>query len=611
MKKQKRLISVSQKANPVFNHEDPKSAISVTGELFQSGRMRDASRLLVKEVLIHPENAQAQSLLDQVNYRRNGMMFYHEFNQKLPPAYKPSISLCLIAKNEEKSIAHCLNAYKGFVEEIIVVDTGSTDRTVEIARSYGAEIRSFPWVNDFAAARNVSIRDAKGDWILRTDADEWAEPAEMIKLINAAASNVADLYFCKTISSDLFETDPNAYGVQNLRLFRNHLGLTFEHAIHETVTTCAVARNGLRTAITNIIFLHSGYDVSKQDMEAKITRNLKICDSGLAKDPSDRFLRMVRGVIVYRKDKDQGTSEMEVACENLPQDVFPSKYLEMCYIFLIQHYAKCQNKEKVSKYIEEALTDFCLDALMLQYLGEKLLFSLGDIGYAVKVLHRALICHPSDMVSDILDPKYYNPDQVKRTLAEAYLLLGDQVNAERYAKETMPTGMVSRDDVHPIPTELNRIKKNLEMLNILVRKCVLNGMTDTPWIELAILELQLGRRGLSIICSEQALLQDPNNQQAFNLMGIAALQDKDFQLSQESFINALILNPASKNTRENLDNFCTIQGINTAEAIYKQGVNWYEHEHYQKAAYSFMIASKLDPQNQQSQKYLDACISHL
>ena len=247
MKKQKRNFSGAPKRVPIQSSSNYEAAITVANDLFQAGKMRDATAFLVKEVLLHPENEKAQALLNQMLFLRNGMMFYREFNQKNLPSILPSISLCMIARNEEKSIAHCLDAFKDHVQEIIVVDTGSTDRTVEIARSYGAEIRSFPWVNDFAAARNVSIQDAKGDWILRMDADEWAEPGELIKLLNAAVSGVADLYFCKTVSSDLYESDPNSFGVQNLRLFKNYLGLTFEHAIHETITTSLAIRKGLKT----------------------------------------------------------------------------------------------------------------------------------------------------------------------------------------------------------------------------------------------------------------------------------------------------------------------------------------------------------------------------
>ena len=610
MKKQKRNFSGAPKRVPIQTSGNNETTIAVANDLFQAGKMRDATALLVKEVLLRPENEQAQALLNQMLFRRNGMMFYREFNQKNLPSILPSISLCMIARNEEKCIAQCLDAFKDHVQEIIVVDTGSTDRTVEIARSYGAEVRSFPWVNDFAAARNVSIQNVKGDWILRMDADEWSEPAEMIKLLNAAASGAADLYFCKTVSSDLYEDDPNAYGVQNLRLFKNHLGLTFEHAIHETVTTSLAIRNGLRTAITNIIFLHSGYDVSEEDMEAKIARNLKICESGLAKDPDDRFLRMVHGIIAYRKAQDQGANEMETACTDLPQETFPSKYLEMSYIFLIQHHARCQNREKVAKFIEEALVDFCSDALMLQYLGEKLLFALGDAGYAVKVLNRALICNPSDMVSDLLDAEYYNPDQIKRTLLQAYVLLGERRFAERTAREVKQSRSKSEANVPVIVGEPSKIKEDLKLLDNALFEAALKAEEDIPWVRLAKLEFQLGRCGLSMICSENALARDPDNQEALNLLGIAALQNKDHQLAQESFIKALILNPSSRNTRENLDNFCTLQGISTAEALFDQGTKWYSGRQYQKAAYAFVIASKLDPLNPEIQKYLELCYFH-
>ena len=550
-------------------------------------------------------------LLDQMVFRRNGMMFYREFHQQTPPSILPSISLCMIAKNEERSIAHCLDAFKDFVQEIIVVDTGSTDRTVEIARSHGAEVRFFPWVNDFAAARNVSIQNAKGDWILRMDADEWAEPGELIKLLNAAASGVADLYFCKTVSSDLYKADPNAFGVQNLRLFKNHLGLTFEHAIHETITTSLAIRKGLKTAVTNIIFLHSGYDVSEEDMEDKIARNLKICESGLEKDPTDRFLQMVHGIVAYRKDPDKGAVEMETACTDLPQDTFPSKYLEMSYIFLIQYHARFQNKEKVAKFIDEALVDYCSDALMLQYLGEKLLFALGDPGYAVKVLHRALICNPSDMVSDLLNVKYYNPARIKRTLLEAYLLLGDLRCAEKTAKDIKQIGSKLDADAPVDAGETSKVKEDLKLLDSLLLETALKGAGDNAWLQLAMLEFQLGRSGLCMICCGNVLTRDPDNQEALNLMGIAALQDKDHQLAQESFIQALILNPSSRNTRENLDNFCTLQGISTAEALFAQGVKWFNGKLIQKAAYAFVIASRLDPQNADIKNYLDRCISIL
>ena len=77
-----------------------------------------------------------------------------------------TVSLCMIVKNEEAYLADCLASAKPFVDEMVIVDTGSTDRTVEIAERFGAKVFHFPWCDDFAAARNESLRHASGDWIL-------------------------------------------------------------------------------------------------------------------------------------------------------------------------------------------------------------------------------------------------------------------------------------------------------------------------------------------------------------------------------------------------------------------------------------------------------------
>lgn len=82
------------------------------------------------------------------------------------------ISLCMIVKDEEELLPHCLASVQGAVDEMIVVDTGSSDRSPEIARQHGAVVVPFEWCDDFAAARNAGLEQASGDWILFLDADE-------------------------------------------------------------------------------------------------------------------------------------------------------------------------------------------------------------------------------------------------------------------------------------------------------------------------------------------------------------------------------------------------------------------------------------------------------
>src|SRR5713101_5167076 len=85
------------------------------------------------------------------------------------------VSFCVIVKNEETHLAACLDSVAGLVDEIVVVDTGSTDGTKAIAQSRGARVFDFPWVDSFAAARNESIRHATSEWIFWMDADEWID----------------------------------------------------------------------------------------------------------------------------------------------------------------------------------------------------------------------------------------------------------------------------------------------------------------------------------------------------------------------------------------------------------------------------------------------------
>ena len=100
------------------------------------------------------------------------------------PDRKPRLSVCMIVKNEERFLGQCLASVKDIADELIVIDTGSTDRTVEIAREHGAQVGHFEWCNDFAAARNASIAAATGDWILFLDADEELSPKGRASRIN-------------------------------------------------------------------------------------------------------------------------------------------------------------------------------------------------------------------------------------------------------------------------------------------------------------------------------------------------------------------------------------------------------------------------------------------
>jgi tetratricopeptide (TPR) repeat protein len=163
----------------------------------------------------------------------------------------PKISLCMIARDEEEFIGQCIRSVQSIVSEIILVDTGSNDATVEIAHSLGATIFHRPWDDDFSAPRNLSLRKATGDWILVLDADEAIAATDLDKirqhtltdnsayeLLQRHYSNdhrVSLFHPCKNEYPD-WERHYSGYFTSNLcRLFPNHMGFEFRNRLHELV----------------------------------------------------------------------------------------------------------------------------------------------------------------------------------------------------------------------------------------------------------------------------------------------------------------------------------------------------------------------------------------
>src|SRR5207244_5735388 len=105
----------------------------------------------------------------------------------LPMAEVPLLSLCMIVKDGGDPLRRCLESARGVADEIVVVDTGSRDDSVAVARAAGARVLTHAWDDDFAAARNVSLAEAKGEWVLVLDADEELEPAQQRFLRDALA----------------------------------------------------------------------------------------------------------------------------------------------------------------------------------------------------------------------------------------------------------------------------------------------------------------------------------------------------------------------------------------------------------------------------------------
>lgn len=189
----------------------------------------------------------------------------------------------MIVKNEQPFLDGCLKSLRGLVDEIVIVDTGSTDASVDIARAHGARIIKYAWHDDFAAARNVGLDAAGSDWILYIDADE--RLAETTRDDLRAGLDAADVHAARL----LFRVSSNSTLYREFRLFRNDPRLRFKGAMHETILPdlSVLQRDaGARVMDTTARLIHLGYD---GEMLAKYRRNLPLLRASVERHPDRSY----------------------------------------------------------------------------------------------------------------------------------------------------------------------------------------------------------------------------------------------------------------------------------------------------------------------------------
>ena len=185
----------------------------------------------------------------------------------------PLLSIAMIVKNEEANLQGCLDSVKGLWDDLLVVDTGSSDRTVQIAEAAGARLKSFAWCDDFAAARNASLADCRGKWILWLDADDRVLPEDVARIRKLVASNPTPKAYGFMVKNS---QDGGISGAvfNQVRLFPNRTDIRFEGRVHEQVMP-AIQALGLPVEFLDIRIMHTGY-TDPETVKTKQRRNLSI-----------------------------------------------------------------------------------------------------------------------------------------------------------------------------------------------------------------------------------------------------------------------------------------------------------------------------------------------
>lgn len=225
-----------------------------------------------------------------------------------PPGYvqKPAgVSLCMIVKNEEKFLPQCLSSVCDYVDEIIVCDTGSTDRTIEIARSYGATVIEHPWRNDFSWARNKSLERATRRWVFFMDADEelTEDSRPGLLALKTVPAHLTALYVRISNRTDDYRGSGDV-SHHVIRIFPNSDRIRFYGPIHEYPALDGTSRS-VEAVACSVGLIHHGYVNTIVEERNKGQRNLEILLAATQNDPENAYHWYNLGTTAYL-NKDYG-----------------------------------------------------------------------------------------------------------------------------------------------------------------------------------------------------------------------------------------------------------------------------------------------------------------
>jgi tetratricopeptide (TPR) repeat protein len=198
------------------------------------------------------------------------------------------LSLAMIVKDESRFLPGCLESVCGVADESILVDTGSTDDTVAIAASHGARVFHHMWRDDFASARNESLRQCTGEWILALDADERLAPGQEELLRRCLGDRDVAAWTVLVRSTATMPTGPSVQVMPYARLFRNDPRYRYEGTIHEQISP-SIERACGKISPSALVIEHLGYGQGVEVLRRKAERNLRLLHERLRRNPRDSY----------------------------------------------------------------------------------------------------------------------------------------------------------------------------------------------------------------------------------------------------------------------------------------------------------------------------------
>jgi tetratricopeptide (TPR) repeat protein len=313
-----------------------------------------------------------------------------------PKSTAMKLSLCMIVKNEEANLPRCLTSVRDAVDEIVILDTGSTDRTPEIAKEFGAKVHHFEWPNDFSIARNQSLKYVRGDWVLVLDADE------------TLAKNIAPVlrqliqeeqYLLINLVRQEVGASQSPYSLVS-RLFRRHPGLYFSRPYHAMIDesvehVLSQEPHWQIGSLEDVALLHDGYRAGVIAERNKFATAQAAMESFLTTHPDDPYACSKLGALYLEQGEvDRGRALLELGLQS--KQANPSILYELHY-HLGLAYTRLRNPAKAEFHYKGAIEQPILPMLQIGAFNNlgNLLKARGELLGAVLAYQAAVDIDPT------------------------------------------------------------------------------------------------------------------------------------------------------------------------------------------------------------------------
>lgn len=362
------------------------------------------------------------------------------------PESRKTLSLCMIVKNEEQFLRQCLESVKEIVDDIVIVDTGSTDGTLEIAEEYGANIQHFEWNGSFSDARNEALKYATSDWVLILDADETVSPDSLhnIRELMAVPQTQLTGFQLKIRNFNQMDNDVDVVEHYTLRLFPNTPLLHFTGVIHEQVQPVDPDVVFDRLASPDVLLLHYGYTGQIMTERDKQHRNLELIERSIKEEPDSPFhyFNLALTLRVTHRDEEaleafKKAVELAEKLEHMPT-YMSANYSYMASIYIsMDNYTEAEELCKNAPEMCHSNPDFWVNYGTI-YNG------LGQYDKAIEMFKKAMAMRSKPFTSLVAD-RASTTWKPYAGIGNSYLLNKDLDMASFYFRRALKENPKNRD----------------------------------------------------------------------------------------------------------------------------------------------------------------------